>query len=165
VVSGALGTQTVDAGLVRTLNSQAFIGTANNNAPVAGQNPNVSLWNPVGSGKNLIVEALAVSTSTAQTLVVGDTSTALATAMAAGSVMSKLPAGAVGTSAGVGQTRYTNQAGAPIINSPWQWQATANVPIQIPLREPIVLQPGRGLLVYGVTANTYLMMNAEWFEQ
>ncbi len=164
VSSGSIATQTVDAGLVRSLNGQAFLGTANNNAPVAAQNPNVELWNPAASGKSVIVESVSFATQTAQTVVLGDSSTALATLMANGSVMSKQPAGAVGTSAGKAEVRYTNQVGAPIINSIGQYLIAANIPNLITFKEPVVLLPGRGLLLYGVTVNTYLLANFEWFE-
>lgn len=155
----------IDNAFSRTIGNGAFVGAANNNAPVAAQNPNVELWNPAGSGKLVVVESLCFSSSTAQTIVVGDSSTALASAMAAGSVMSKYSAGVVGASVGVGEMRYTNQAGAPIVNSPMQFQVLANIPQVINFREPFVLPEGRGLLLYGVTVNSYLICNFEWFEQ
>jgi hypothetical protein len=161
VTSGAVSTQTVDAGLVRTINGQAFLGNQNNLAPVAAQNPNVSLYNPVGSGKKLIVESLSFSTTTAQTVVMGDTSTSLASTLGATFQASKYSGGA----APLGQCRYTNQAGAPMVNYWAQFPIAASAIFQLALKEPIVLPEGRGLLLYGATVNTYLQANFEWFEQ
>lgn len=157
VQSGSLGTATVDGGLARTINNQAFLLSLGV-AAVAANNNHIQLWNAATNTKSLILESFSMGSSTAQTLAVGQLNSALTTGGAFGSPKNLF------STAGVGQIR--NQSNVGILASGiLGFQVAANAPFVVNLREPMVIRPGYGVIVVATVVNTDLTANFEWFEQ
>lgn len=148
----------IDGGLARTLGNQAFMATSSV-GPVAGQLSHVQLWNPAVSGKNVFVESYSMSSTVAQSIQIGDYNAEYGTA--GNAVMPKYGGSAVG----VGVMRVTTNAGTLTTNGGPAFYVNANTPQVVNFREPYLIVPGRGLTVFGNTANAWLSANFEWYEQ
>lgn len=154
----ALVINTVDGGLARTLAGQAHLGVANV-APVAAQYAHAQLYNPVGSGRSLMLEAVSFSSATSgQSIGLGGYSAAYG---GAATPWSKL----VGGAAGVGQVRYTNNAGTLLTGTSLLYQVASSVIVPVNFREPVVIPPGCAFCIVGLTVNANLQGNFEWYEQ
>lgn len=153
----------LDNGLSRTMQNAAFL-CQGFRAADATNRCSVQLWNPVGSGKNLIVESInAVSTSGQWLTNVGLSNATLATPtdITATSVGSKLAGGAIGVA-----KLYTNVTAGGTVNVALAALAgQAAIPSMQPFKEPIVIAPGYGLIQSCVQVNTALQAGFEWFEQ
>ena len=156
VQSGAVATPTVDSGLARTIARQAFLAPHIVQA-VAAQYPHTELWNP--STKNLILESMSVSSTTAQQVLFGSYTATLATGPQQG--VSKYVNGTAPTA----QTWKTNNVASQVSQQHLIFSLSAAAPQIINFREPIVIPPGFGFGVQGLTVNTDLLVNYEWFEQ
>lgn len=155
-VSGSV--EVIDGGKARTLANSAFMGAVNGTA-VAGTQQNLQLWNPAGSGKNIIVEAVTVS-STVQNgfrMRVGDA--AMSTQVAAGT--SKRIGGAAASGLLKSQ-QFNGQMGT---GSLMVMNLSANSPVTFKFTEPIVLVPGSGLNLAAGVAATDLAASYEWYEE
>jgi len=156
VQSGAVATPTVDSGLARTIARQAFLAPHIVQA-VAAQYPHTQLWNP--GTKNLILESMSVSSTTAQQILFGTFIATLTTGPTQG--VSKYANGAAPTA----QTWKTNNVASQISQQHLIFSVSAAAPQIVNFREPIVIPPGLGFGVQGLTVNTDLLANYEWFEQ
>lgn len=152
--------QVVDGGKSRTLNNSAF-GACATSAAVASQYSRVQLWNPANSGVRLVLEAITLNggASTEGVALVFNTA-ALATQASAG--VSKRAAGA----ASAASTLRTDSTAAVFSGTQILAQVVAaNTVVPYKFSEPIVIDPGHGLLAWGGTANDSLGVSFEWYEE
>jgi hypothetical protein len=123
--------------------------------------PKALIMNPAGSGKNITIKKLHLSTSTTQPVKWDFYSTLLATA--GGNSRSKLSPGA----AGVAVLKYDNAAawpgGAP--GTLGRLLLTANQSYTVTLEEPIVLTPGNGLAMFGLAVGSDITVLIEHNEE
>jgi len=154
--------QVIDGGKSRTLANTAFSMYASAPA-VAGQYARVQLWNPANSGKRLVVETITpLSGSTAESLATMFNTVALATLVGAG--ISKRSSGAASNS-GFVYLDSTALAPTPASGDQICFQMPANANQQYSLKEPIVLDPGYGLVMWSFVANDALGCTFEWYEE
>ncbi|OJY20754.1 hypothetical protein [Pandoraea sp. 64-18] len=147
----------IDAGVARALGNQAFIGQTYV-GPVAAQYSKAQIWNPVGSGKTIYIEGVAIGLGAAGS--VGMIASAVAIGANTGTISPKV----LGGVAGVAVINSLTEAAAPAQgfgNAYGQAQTT----FQYPYREPIVLKPGNGLIVPCQNVNTAITAMFEWYEQ
>lgn len=148
----------IDGGLTRTLLNQAFLGVANV-GPVAAQYAHAQLYNPVASGKTLMLEAVSFSSSTGgQSIGMGGYNAAYSGGVTPWSKM-------IGGAVGIGQVRATNNAATLVTGTSLLYQVSASVIVPVNFREPVVILPGYAFCIVGLTANANLQGNFEWFEQ
>lgn len=149
----------VDGGKARTIANQAFMGRAVRGA-VVGQYSHVQLLNPAASGKRLVLKMVGGSGGTArgQELIRYDTALTLV-----GNAPSKL----VGGADSVAELREaTNAAQLGTGSVLWQQTIQANVqPPHLVLAEPIVLEPGKGLLLRANVVNDTQVGCFEFLEE
>jgi hypothetical protein len=147
----------VDGGLARTLLNQAFLGYQAV-GPVAAQYPIAQLFNPVASGKNLYVEQITASSALTGALRVSTYGTSLGGGAAG---ISKY----FGAAVGVGLVQQTNNAAALFTSTFGYFSLSANAIFNYKFTEPIILVPGKGLILNQEVVNTGLNASFEWFEQ
>lgn len=149
----------IDGGKARTLNNLSFLGQ-NSVAPVAAQFPQLQIWNPAGSGKNVILESMMFSSGSAQTLTAGSNTANLATGP--GPCYSKKAGGANSSAVTYNQTSAGNPAGYLAAMAMY---LSANINQIINFKEPIVLPPGTGYCIVGQLANSNLLGSFEFNEE
>lgn len=147
----------VDGGRTRTFNNQAFSQGAGMNGS-AGQYPYVFLFNPAGSGKNVIIESIVVSSNAVGGWGLSWTANDPAVGSAPG--RSKKAGGANSaaylkvlsdpTLIGTGYFTLDLQASQPFVHVP---------------KEPYLLVPGTGLAVRGSISGGNINSTFEWFEE
>ena len=135
-----------------TVAGSAFIGVAAFNTAVA------QLWNPVGSGKNVVVEAIEVASSVANTFDLFSASVVAATSSIAAGLNKN-----VGGSASTAQVRSGINTGTTDLQM-MRILTGANVGNFRRLERPILLVPGKGLTVLPITAGNQAI-NFEWTEE
>lgn len=147
----------VDGGRTRTFNNTAFcLGTGTNGA--AGQYPYVSLWNPAGSGKNVIVEAIIASSGGAGGWSLSGINTDFVTGSQPG--RSKKPGGAASS----GYVKITSDPG--ILGIPYfTLDLAAATPFVYLPKEPFLLTPGNGIAAHGTVLAGNFNCAFEWFEE
>lgn len=150
---------TIDSALSRTLANQAFLGLRSDGA-VAGQYAHSQLWNPVGSGKDLYLESMSVSSSTAQIITVGSHNVAYTEVSGPANTDNKL----LGNAVGVAQLRGQNNAALLFTKASRFARVLALTDLSIQFREPVVIRPGYGAIAYCNVVNADLSVNFEWFE-
>lgn len=151
----------VDGGRTRTLSGIAFIAPVSEGPATGGGFLAEQIWNPVGSGKNIIVERVVMSSSTGQFINIGRSSGTV-TNLAQTTPQSKKLFGA----ASIAQLRInklngTQVAFADLIFVTYlpAFQAYTHTFI-----EPIVVAPGTGLAVVAGAINTDLPLVFEFYE-
>lgn len=153
--------EVVDGGKNRTNAGTAFSIAINTGTPVVGQYAHCGIWNPSGSGKNVIVERLIISASVASIITYGWATAFLGTQYTGGG--SKKSGGAV--SAGLN----TSGNSATFLPTGFMYlgqiQVNANAPFDLVLKEPIIIQPNAGLAVASATGNNSVVLTAEYFEE
>lgn len=156
-ISGSV--EVVDGGKSRTLAGAAFMGYVGASA-LAPNYPYAQIWNPVGSGKFVVVEQIALWSVVAGALVVTHDDAARASLGNAG--LSKRQGG----SAPVAEFRYEAMA-ARHTTGLTAIAVQANVTELVKFTEPVVLPPGAGLSVFHVenTVNTHVNGTFEWYEE
>lgn len=143
---------------VRTLTDKAFVAYINV-APAAGSAPYVQLWNPAGSGKNLVVERMYLCSSTQQAIRIGVTAQ-LPTVV--GAPQNKR----IGASATTVAEARVHTAQAPGVGTAiYNVYCIASQAQLIQLTEPIVIAPGQGLTVAAPVLNSDLPTNFEYYEE
>ncbi len=153
---------TIDSGKTRTLAGQAFMGRAVLGAG-AGMYGALQLWNPAGSVKRVVIEAVSMSCTVAGNIVLTMVSVAQSNAAFG---KSKLGGGADST--GVIQTATNASLG--VLNPAGKdlsWTANlANATYSYSFREPVVLTAGYGLMVVSdQNASAVLQAMFEFFEE
>lgn len=156
----------IDGEKARTLTGTQFAGSAISGA-TAGTYQNVQLWNPAGSGRNLIVRNAAMNAINAgtNTLYHAPASNALANVVS-NAIANKF----VGNStASVAEIRVQETGAINSLNGGIFFQTTANggsaPTIQMPIFGAVVVPPGRGLLVTCTQPASYVTGSWEWFEE
>lgn len=153
--------QVVDGGKVRTLSGSACIGYGAA-GPVAAQFSRIELWNPATSATRLVVEAVTLvgGGQAAEGCYFYFTQTQLATL--SGNGMSKRSSIAT---AAQGQIRTdTTAAGIPG-NGLLTALIQTNQSFQNKFNEPLVIDPGYGLMGWSTAANDAMGVGFEWYEE
>lgn len=150
--------EVIDGAKARTLGGGALMGGVTCGA-VAATNAYVQLWNPAGSGKNVIVETVAYSSNT--TGGVGFRTGQTAITNFQGNGISKLAGGA---SSGV-SLRYQNNAAAMGGANMLLVSVSAGQQAIYTFKEPVVLPPGNGLIVTQGIVNADITASFEWYEE
>lgn len=152
--------QVVDGGKARTLNGSAMIGYGSS-GPVAAAFSRVELWNPALSGKRFIVEAVTlVGSATAEGCYFYFTQTQLATL--SGNGMSKRSSIAT---AAQGQVRTDTTASGIPGNGLLTALIPTNQSFQYKFNEPVIVDPGYGLMGWSTAANDAMGIGFEWYEE
>lgn len=153
--------QVVDGGKARTLAGSAFV-MYGQQAAVAAQYGRVQLWNPAASGKRLIVEAIDMSTGGAAASAFLAFNTAQLTTLVGAGVAKR--ASAAASTAGliyVDSTATQPSAAADMFSFSL---AAASYGVQ-KFSEPLCIDPGYGLVMWGAGQNTQFGCTFEWFEE
>lgn len=152
----------VDGGKVRTIAGQAYSGAVGMSAPAAGMYGQVQLWNPAASGKRLVLESVAISAGANMTCNLVKAIAAIGGVSVGSSQSKNMSRGA--DSAGLIRidTTITTVGPAPIIQ---QLAAQAGIITPFVPREPYVIEPGFGLVIWANTAAMVFAANLEWFEE
>jgi hypothetical protein len=151
----------VDGGKARTLANAAFLSTVVIGG-VAAEYSHLQLLNPTGSGKNVILEQLWVATSVASMQVIMTAYSIALSTMTNAAVSKK-----IGGAAGVAELRRQN-GGTQLtsgLQKLIQAPLAASTLLAFPLREPIVLAPGSGVIVQGTSVNVDLQAIWEHWEE
>ncbi|NUO87669.1 MAG: hypothetical protein HOQ37_16370 [Cupriavidus sp.] len=151
----------IDGAKARTLGGIAFSGYAAS-AAVAAQYSRLQLWNPAGSGKRLVVESVTQMTGStgANGITMGFNAVALTTAIAFG--LCKRSGVADSTA---GQLRSDSTAAAAgAFNMMGSSLPASNTYQQKPV-EPVLLEPGYGLVMQGASVNIAVSGMFEWYEE
>lgn len=155
-VSGTVSV--MDGAKARTAALQAFSGGISC-ALLAATYAAVELSNPAGSGKNIYVESLLVSSGVSGAYWVTPTATQLA------NLITNPASKKAGAAASSMQLRTENLA-ARITSAFMSSFITANQPNVINFREPVMIPPGFGLVVCQNTiATADILANFEFFEE
>lgn len=160
-IDGASDVSVIDGGKSRTLAGGAFLWTVIKSVG-AGVLPVAQLWNPAGSGKNLIVTRGCVSATVAGGVYMGVNTAALG--VAAGYVGNKKSMSANTSvasplsSSPAAMVALTKNFGFMFLQNYGQWQLSLN--------EPIVIEPGSGLIVqHDTTTGLAIGGQFEYFEE
>jgi hypothetical protein len=148
----------IDGGKARTLSNRA-LSYWTQKGQIAAEYSAVQLWNPAGSGANLIIEKITIASLINTGFSHAQHNVALAAVL--GTPMSKL-LGAV--SASVCQPRAASaaaMAGQAFAIS--NGAASNSIIFQPP--EPIVVPPGWGHIVWGQALNADISATWDWFEE
>jgi len=157
-ISGSV--EVIDGGKARVLADATYIGAASQIA-VAAQNSHCQLWNPAGSGENLIVEQIFLA-STVNTGYLVRSSIVALTSLGGTGYSKKIRVGQAASSA---ELRYQANAGLLGLNPMFLLNAAVNTSAPYVPREPIVVAPGSGLLIVGQSLNADITASFEWFEE
>lgn len=147
----------IDTQKTRSLADSAFM-LAGYQAAAAGVFSHVQLLNPAASGKRVVLTEFDLASSTAQSWNLRAYSVALATLVGNG------PSKQFGGVNGVAQVRIGTNAAA-LGNLVLQGFIPALASFLRPLREPIVLPAGIGLVVVSGAVNVDLIGSFEWYEE
>ncbi|MFJ4294200.1 hypothetical protein ACIP1U_31225 [Cupriavidus sp. NPDC089707] len=151
----------IDGGKARTLGNTAFYAY-NSVAVAAGQYCTLQLWNPVGSGKNLVVEGLIVTASAAVTSRIWWQTAALASASIY-APQAKLLGGA--GSAGQLKTAIPTSSAFIAAQGLTNMSVAAGVQSPLDFTEPLILRPGYGLCVDSNVTAQQIGATFEYFEE
>lgn len=147
----------IDGGKNRTLSNEAFV-VAVPLDPVAGNYNAVQCWNPVGSGKNVFIEAVTIATHTAQQVFVGINATQLTVSTTG---FSKKGGGAASSA------KACFIAAATVTTTDMMMIAEMPAPgtYRYSLTEPIMLPEGYGLVIASQIVNADLSGTFEFIEE
>jgi hypothetical protein len=154
VTSGSVATQTVDAGLVRTLNNQAFLASGAQGG-VVGQFSHSQLFN--SGTKNIVLESMSLSSTTGQIIPVGRFSATFGGGLAGHSKF-------IGGATSVGVRQLATNAASLLTAQMLSYTVSASSVVVINFREPVVITPGNGFGAVATVVNTDLSVNYEYFE-
>lgn len=152
--------EVIDGGKNRTMASMSFSGYCGSGAS-AGNFSHAQLWNPVGSGKNAVVEQIVATLNVTAGLFVKFYNTALTTQTQDPS--SKKSGGSATSMQQRAQQNATILAGG-FLNLA-AFTLAGSTPITYKLAEPIVITPGYGLILVPSTQNVGVDANFEYFEE
>ncbi|PJC99798.1 hypothetical protein GQ37_005685 [Janthinobacterium sp. BJB1] len=147
----------MDGARTRTLANMAFL--ADTALSPGGSYATLQLWNPVGSGKNVMLEQLTISVDAATAISMWD------------STAPKLTPGLnpspklLGGASGVARTFSDNPGVAYTGVRNGSLNCQSNGSFIFPMKGPIVIPPGRGFVVQSGTITTILRCMFEFFEE
>lgn len=151
----------IDGEKSRTLAGGMYSGTPNSQA-AAGLYSVCQLWNPLGSGKNLIVASVGLAASTASIALVYTIGASAPTDQTVGRSANKLS----GAPLGVGQVRVDASNIPNFSGNLLRTMACPGSDVrEWDVRGAVVVPPGNGLSMVGTVVNTQLIANFEWFEE
>jgi hypothetical protein len=157
---GVVGTvDVVDGNRKRSKDGIAFMGY-NAIGASAGNYGQVQLWNPPGSGKNLIVGAITPQAVANQTFIASTASIDIGGANVVPAP--KMAGHATPSVAGI-RAIATAALPARVVNSNMMVQAYNPQPYRF--IEPIIVPPGRGLMLNTGSVNQECFCTFEWFEE
>ena len=152
--------QVVDGGRLLTITDAAFVGSAAV-AAAAGLYSITQLWNPGTNTKWASVSRVICSSQTANPAFQLRPSNAALTSLGNIPQPKKILTGA---SSCVMQTRFEQNAailGGSVIGSVWE---TAQLAWPFDFKEPILLQPGQGLILVNAVLNASVQANFDFYE-
>lgn len=160
-IDGASDVSVIDGEKNRTLAGGMFGGTPQ--CPgVSATFANTQLWNPAGSGKNLIVTSVAVAAFGAAGIFIAMTNVQLLTASTYAPANKRAGGVApnallrIDTRAAVDPMTFGSLHYVPVLqNTQYVWA----------VRGALVVTPGFGLIVANATAAITLVCSFEWFEE
>ncbi len=134
--------QVVDGGKARTVSGAAFQGSVTC-VGVAASYSHTQLWNPAGSGKNLIVSQFQLNSFSAQSVSVRAHNVAL------GALYGNCPAKKLGGAASLAELRSQTSGGyLPTTADMAAFYCAANSSLPFKYTEPVVIPPGQGLTMF-----------------
>ncbi len=158
VDNGIVGTvSVVDGAKIRTDAGVAFLISADC-AALAANIALSQLWNPVGSGKKIILESFSLASSNTVQIGFGYSALQVATLSGVG-VCKKL-----GGAASVMQARTENASATTGVTKMGSLVLSAAVTTMV-LKEPIVINPGFGFIAWSGAVNTDIRAIYEYFEE
>lgn len=151
----------VDGGKARTLAGLAYMAS-NALTSAAAQYPSIQLWNPPGSGRNLVVEKISAAHTSQGLIDMGRTSAPIGAAFKAPTNKNLSIAGG-----SVAQCRYQSSAALPMVAADVMFNSivAGMALVLLPLNEPIVVGPGMGLCIMSEVQNVALNASFEYFEE
>lgn len=159
-IDGASDVSIIDGAKNLTLLGKAFWASGLTTAVVA-QFPIVQFFNPVGSGKNLVVTSILLASSTSGVTVVGISSASIG--VVSGLVRSKKSPGNVSATT---QSRILNSATvSPTFLELFVPYVQALQSINISFKEPIIIEPGFAIEAYAAAVNVDLRFAAQFVEE
>lgn len=151
----------VDGGKTRTLAQQTFM-TSISCAAAAAQISHVGLFNPAGSGKNVIVKAYRMTTAPAAFVRVGVIAGNLMTTPL-GQGRSKLSRGGAGA---LSTALARSLQAAALAGDDWDYLgASSTASTIVTLQEPIVLEPNFSMYIAPTAINIGITAAVEWTEE
>lgn len=153
----------VDGGRTRTLAGQAFMSWANLGAGAAGLNSVHQLWNPAGSGKNIVIEQIQISSPAGGFAGVAFWNLPITNLVAANGGSGTSKKNGIGTS--VGQRRTEHTGVVPYAPNLFSTALAAGVNFDRKFNEPVLLTPGMGLCIFHGSTATEIAVGYEWFEE
>jgi hypothetical protein len=153
--------EVVDGGKNRTNANIAYFTTGYLSA-VAGQYTNLQLWNPSGSGRNVIVEGINYASATTSFLILMADSSQLTANLGAQIISKKISS----TSTSLTQVRKETSATptAQFANMMYM-NITANTTNFFKPTEPLIIVPNSGLRIQNNTLNAELSVGFEFYEE
>lgn len=151
--------EVIDGGKARTFSNSAFMSLLTLGATV-GQISHLQIFNPIASGKNVIIESLIFNSVSAAAILLRGYATPL-TGLYGNGKSKKI--GAPDSAAEL-RTQH-NAAILPTSNSLFGIDLAASATLERKLSEPIILLPGNGLVIVPTSANVGLNANTEWYEE
>lgn len=153
--------QVVDGNVARSKAGAAFLMrmTSGGNATDAAV---AMLWNPAGTGKRAVIDALQVSTNIAGAIIMGFVAAANGISDPA-RLRSTLGGG---TPVSVMEARYYTMPFAQVFDYAGATYAAANLAINVDLKRPLVLLPGQGFIIRTDNqANAAITGIAQFYEE
>ena len=127
---------------------------------IAGQFPMAQVWNPLGSGFNLVIKKCSISSPNSQPILIGIDNNEYSSDLTASRVINKKSSG--GNTAA--KAKVQNLASTPTFKIGYGLNMQANQVFEWIPNGGLIIEPGYGFCAYGGTAGTSFTLNAEWFE-
>ncbi len=162
-ISGSV--EVIDGGKARTLANSAFSGAFGSALPGPGLYSRLCLFNAANSGKNAIIESVSLSAGNAIACNLIRWTAALSLDLGAGT--SKNLSTLVSSTAvrcSTDSDQPTNTAGTGFV-AVYQLSVIANGKDVFVPREPIIIAPGTGLLLWANNPTANFACSFEWFEE
>lgn len=165
-VLGTVGV-TGNVAIVDSEKSRTLLGVVFEGNPaiggVAAEYSRVQLFNPVGSGKNLIVTEVLLTTNVSAGYTLYANSASLLTNVTATRTGSKKMGGALGVATAFVETGAA--VGVKSFGTLSSLVTTAGVPIVLAPKMPYIVPPGFGMVAETSGVNITLNMDVSWFEE
>lgn len=160
-IDGSSDVSVIDGEKNRTNAGGMFAVASYSGASTATWTAYNQLWNPGGSGKNLIVTQLSSSMVLAGSITAGFNAVPITTL--SGAVANKK----AGVAVGVAQNRIDNGPVAYALSGGFLWSpfVQSNAPVTWQIKGALIVPPGFGLLMSASATNSAITTNFEWFEE
>jgi len=148
----------IDGGKARTIAGQTG-SVAPVKGAVIGENSRAGIWNPVGSGKSIIVKRAYISSSVSQSIYLGRVSVAPVSLAAANSLLLNGAA-----FPGAALSAAESSVGFGTLSALGSFTLTTS-PVAFELDEPVVIMPGYGLMFAANTVNSDISVTIPFIEE